>query len=55
MSDDMGETLRKYREFLLLPMMWLVVHQLICFSKWLNGTLLIGALIFSVVLTLYFG
>ena len=52
MSDDMGETLRKYREFLLLPMMWLVVHQLKFLEK--VRTLLIGALIFSVVLTFVF-
>jgi O-antigen ligase len=51
-SDDIGETLRKYREFFLLPLMWLVVHQL----KFLGNvqTLLICALIFSVVLTFVF-
>ena len=51
-SDDIGETLRKYREFLLLPLMWLVVHQLKFLEKVQN--LLICALIFSVVLTFVF-
>lgn len=51
-SDDIGETLRKYREFFLLPLMWLVVHQLKFLGK--VQTLLICALIFSVVLTFVF-
>ena len=51
-SDDIGETLRKYREFLLLPLMWLVVHQLKFLEK--AQTLLIGALILSVVFTFVF-
>ena len=51
-ADDIGETLRKYREFLLLPMMWLVVHQLKLLEK--VRTLLICALICSVGLTFVF-
>ena len=51
-SDDIGETLRKYREFFLLPLMWLVVHQLKFLGK--VQTLLICTLIFSVVLTFVF-
>ena len=51
-ADDISETLRKYREFLFLPLMWLVVHQL-KFREQVQ-TLLIYALIFSVALTFVF-